>query len=155
MKNNQRLKIRTPKKFEKEALEYDWNISWNFLSQAIRDIYKKNSYVLSFEELYRNVYNSVLHKQGDKLYDGIKSIIQEHLENISNFEIQPVYKKIKTLNEINITDIEIIEVSSYYLQTLKNVWNEYIFCTNMISHILKYMDKVYTRQANKLRIYDS
>ncbi|EMR09428.1 hypothetical protein PNEG_02371 [Pneumocystis murina B123] len=154
MNNNQRLKIKIPKKFEKEALEYDWNISWNFLSQAIRDIYKKNSSVLSFEELYRNVYNSILHKQGDKLYDGIKSIIQEHLENISNFEIQPAYKIIKALNKINITDIEIIKANSYYLQTLKNVWNEYILSTNMISHIMKYMDKVYTRQANKLQIYD-
>ncbi|KTW26444.1 hypothetical protein T552_02923 [Pneumocystis carinii B80] len=154
MNNNQRPKIKTPKKFEKEALEYDWNISWNFLSQAIRDIYKKNSYVLSFEELYRNVYNSVLHKQGDKLYDGIKSIIQEHLENILKFEIQPVYKKIKALNKVDITDIEIIEANSYYLQTLKNVWNEYILCTNMISHIMKYLDKVYTKQANKLQIYD-
>lgn len=95
--------------------------------------------MLSFEELYRNVYNSVLHKQEDKLYNGIKSVIQEHLENISNFDMQLAYKKVETLNQINITSIEAIEIGTYYLQTLKNIWDEYILCTNMISHIMKYM----------------
>ncbi|CCJ30066.1 unnamed protein product [Pneumocystis jirovecii] len=153
--NNQKLKIKAPKKLEKQALEYEWNISWNFLSQAIKEIYKNNTSMLSFEELYRNVYNSVLHKQEDKLYNGIKSVIQEHLENISNFDMQLAYKKVETLNQINITSIEAIEIGTYYLQTLKNIWDEYILCTNMISHIMKYMDKVCTKQANKLKIYDT
>ncbi|KAG5436949.1 hypothetical protein PCANB_001359 [Pneumocystis canis] len=152
--NNPKSRIKVPKKLEKQASEYDWNISWSILSQAIREIYKKNVSILSFEELYRNVYTIVLHKQGDRLYDEVKSLIQGHLENISNFNIQPVYKKIKTLNQINITNNEAIESGTYYLRTLKNVWDEYIQCTNIISHIMGYMDKVYTKQANKLQIYD-
>ncbi|KAG5519550.1 hypothetical protein PMAC_001705 [Pneumocystis sp. 'macacae'] len=152
--NNQKLKIKAPKNLEKQALEYEWNISWNFFSQAIKEICRNNTSMLSFEELYRNVYNSILHKQGDKLYNGVKSIIQEHLENISNFDMQPAYKKIKTLNQINITNIHTIEIGTCYLQTLKNIWDKYILCTNMISHIMKYMDKVYIKQANKLKIYD-
>lgn len=154
MNNYQRLKIKASEKLEKQALEYDWNISWNFLSQAIREIYKKKSSALSFEELYRNVYTSVLHKQGDKLYNGIKLIIQEHVENILNFQIKPACEKIKTLNQINMSNIETIETKNYYLRTLKNIWDEYIISTNMICHVLRYMDKVYTRQANKLQIYD-
>ncbi|KAG4302382.1 hypothetical protein PCK1_001364 [Pneumocystis canis] len=156
--NNPKSRIKVPKKLEKQASEYDWNISWSILSQAIREIYKKNVSILSFEELYRNVYTIVLHKQGDRLYDEVKSLIQGHLENISNFNIQPVYKKIKTLNQINITNNEAIESGTYYLRTLKNVWDEYIQCTNIISHIMgtneylihceKYIEEEHIRAKN-------
>ncbi|KAG5440524.1 hypothetical protein PCK2_000458, partial [Pneumocystis canis] len=153
--NNSKSRIKVPKRLEKQASEYNWNISWSFLSQAIKEIYKQNVSVLSFEELYRHVYTTVLHKQGDRLYDEVKSSIRRHLENISNFNIQPAYKKIKTLNQINMTNTEILESGTYYLQTLKNVWDKYIHCTTIVSRIMGYMDKIYAKQANKLQIYDT
>lgn len=54
---------------------------WNLLKNAIQEIQKKNNSGLSFEELYRNAYTMVLHKHGEKLYNGLKEVVQEHLEN--------------------------------------------------------------------------
>lgn len=54
---------------------------WNLLKNAIQEIQKKNNSGLSFEELYRNAYTMVLHKHGEKLYNGLKDVVQEHLEN--------------------------------------------------------------------------
>ena len=53
---------------------------WNLLKNAIQEIQKKNNSGLSFEELYRNAYTMVLHKHGEKLYNGLKEVVQEHLE---------------------------------------------------------------------------
>ena len=38
------------------------------LQGAIHEIHKQNASGLSFEELYRNAYNMVLHKYGEMLY---------------------------------------------------------------------------------------
>lgn len=45
-------------------------------STAIGEIHNKNASSLSFEELYRNAYNLVLHKHGDLLYAGVKQSVQ-------------------------------------------------------------------------------
>ena len=52
---------------------------WNRLRTAIQEIQKKNNSGLSFEELYRNAYTMVLHKHGEKLYNGLRAVIKEHL----------------------------------------------------------------------------
>ena len=38
------------------------NRTWQTLHDAIREIHRQNASGLSFEELYRNAYNMVLHK---------------------------------------------------------------------------------------------
>ena len=38
------------------------NRTWETLHDAIREIHRQNASGLSFEELYRNAYNMVLHK---------------------------------------------------------------------------------------------
>ena len=45
-------------------------------STAIGEIHNKNASSLSFEELYRNAYNLVLHKHGDLLYAGVTLSVQ-------------------------------------------------------------------------------
>ena len=45
--------------------------TWAALKKAIHQIHDHNASVLSFEELYRNAYNLVLHKYGDLLYCGV------------------------------------------------------------------------------------
>ncbi|XP_019862842.1 PREDICTED: cullin-3-B-like, partial [Amphimedon queenslandica] len=51
------------------------------LRNAIREIQKKNNSGLSFEELYRNAYTLVLHKQGARLYTMLREVINSHLIN--------------------------------------------------------------------------
>lgn len=45
--------------------------TWKLLKGAILEIHRQNASGLSFEELYRNAYNMVLHKYGDLLYSGL------------------------------------------------------------------------------------
>lgn len=52
---------------------------WLLLKNAIQEIQKKNNSGLSFEELYRNAYTMVLHKHGERLYNGLKEVVTEHL----------------------------------------------------------------------------
>ncbi|KAI1712967.1 cullin family domain-containing protein [Ditylenchus destructor] len=54
---------------------------WQLLKNAIMEIQRKNNSGLSFEELYRNAYTMVLHKHGEKLYNGLREVVVEHLQN--------------------------------------------------------------------------
>ena len=54
---------------------------WAMLKSAIQEIQKKNNSGLSFEELYRNAYTMVLHKHGDKLYNGLRNVVADHLND--------------------------------------------------------------------------
>lgn len=54
---------------------------WGTLRDAIQEIQRKNNSGLSFEELYRNAYTMVLHKYGEKLYNGLRQVVQDHLKN--------------------------------------------------------------------------
>merc|ERR1719427_2597 len=60
--------------------DYVTNI-WDLLKMAIQEIQKKNNSGLSFEELYRNAYTMVLHKHGERLYNGLKEVVTIHLES--------------------------------------------------------------------------
>ncbi len=55
-------------------------VNWNTMKEAIRRIYAHQASSLSYEELYRTAYNLVLHKHGDLLYNGVKSITVEELK---------------------------------------------------------------------------
>ena len=57
---------------------------WDILANAIDEIYNRNASQLSFEELYRNAYNLVLHKHGTLLYDGVSDKLSSHLLNTVN-----------------------------------------------------------------------
>lgn len=55
---------------------------WSGLARAIDEIHNQDASLLSFEELYRNAYNLVLHKHGEVLYSGVKSSVQKHLTSV-------------------------------------------------------------------------
>jgi cullin 3 len=63
--------------------------TWSALSSAIREIHNQNASSLSYEELYRNAYNLVLHKHGELLYVGVRNTVKEHMRldipNITSF----------------------------------------------------------------------
>jgi hypothetical protein len=73
-----RLTHQKPSFAKKIIFRYVENI-WQGLKSAIQEIQKKNNSGLSFEELYRNAYTMVLHKHGDKLYSGLRSVVSDHL----------------------------------------------------------------------------
>ena len=97
---------------------------WSTLKNAIQEIQKKNNSGLSFEELYRNAYTMVLHKHGEKLYNGLRQVVQDHLDN-------------KVRQDV------LAAINNNFLKTLNQAWNDHQTSMVMIRDILMYMDRVY------------
>ncbi|XP_054167260.1 cullin-3-B-like isoform X2 [Oppia nitens] len=114
--------------------KYVQNI-WNLLKNAIQEIQKKNNSGLSFEELYRNAYTMVLHKHGEKLYNGLRDVVKDHLVTKVRVDV---------LNALN----------NNFLQTLNLAWNDHQTSMTMIRDILMYMDRVYVQQNNVDNVYN-
>ncbi|KAK1423075.1 hypothetical protein QVD17_18369 [Tagetes erecta] len=102
---------------------------WRLLEHAINEIYNQNASGLSFEELYRNAYNMVLHKYGEKLYTGVASTMTSHLVIMS-----------KCVENVH---------GEMFLDELHNKWVEHNKALRMICDILMYMDRSYVPGSHK------
>lgn len=107
--------------------------TWRILESAIREIHNQNASGLSFEELYRNAYNMVLHKYGDRLYNGVQDALKTHLKLVAsqvvNYQGTP------------------------FLQELVSRWHDHNKSTQMIRDILMYMDRTYVMQQHKVPVF--
>jgi len=107
---------------------------WDLLRRAIQEIQKKNNGGLSFEELYRNAYTMVLHKHGEKLYNGLTEVVTDHLKNT----VRPAI---------------LASMNNNFLVSLNQHWKDHQTCMVMIRDILMYMDRVYVSQCNQDNVY--
>ncbi|KAH9609527.1 hypothetical protein KSS87_023476 [Heliosperma pusillum] len=108
--------------------------TWKVLEHAIHEIYNHNSSNLSFEELYRNAYNMVLHKYGERLYSGLVATMTTHLKEISR-------------------TIEVAQGGSF-LEELNRKWAEHNKALQMIRDILMYMDRTFVPSTHKTPVYE-
>lgn len=108
--------------------------TWSIIEHAIHEIYNHNASGLSFEELYRNAYNMVLHKFGDKLYSGLVFTMTEHLKEISK-------------------SIEAAQ-GGLFLEELNRKWAEHNKALQMIRDILMYMDRTFIPSTRKTPVYE-
>jgi len=108
--------------------------TWKILEDAIHEIYNHNASGLSFEELYRNAYNMVLHKYGEKLYSELVNTMTQHM------------------CEIAMT----VEASQgdLFLEELDSKWREHNKSLQMIRDILMYMDRTYVNNFNKTPVHE-
>eukprot|EP00775_Hariotina_reticulata_P012940 gene12940-13068_t len=107
--------------------------TWRILESAIREIHNQNASGLSFEELYRNAYNMVLHKYGDRLYKGVEGALRVHLAGVAS--------------RIEATQ------GMPFLKELKARWDDHNKSTQMIRDILMYMDRTYVTQQHKTPVF--
>eukprot|EP01104_Vermistella_antarctica_P018565 TRINITY_DN6925_c0_g1_i1.p1 TRINITY_DN6925_c0_g1~~TRINITY_DN6925_c0_g1_i1.p1 ORF type:complete len:734 (-),score=196.01 TRINITY_DN6925_c0_g1_i1:99-2300(-) len=108
--------------------------TWQLIRGAIHEIHRKNASGLSFEELYRNAYNMVLHKYGDMLYRGLRSEVHDHLCNVAHH--------VASSNDQS------------FLIELKSAWEEHKTSMTVIRDILLYMDRVYVQRHQVPTVYD-
>jgi cullin 3 len=108
--------------------------TWKLLKGAIHEIHKQNASGLSFEELYRNAYNMVLHKYGDRLYKGLHHEVDEHLKSVAN--------DVASAND------------DTFMDALNKAWSDHKISMLMIRDILMYMDRVYVMHHNVHTVYD-
>ena len=96
--------------------------------------------MLSVEELYCNAYNMVLHKNGEKLYSGVKELITQHLEEVALKEVAPAFP----VSETSIVSRRAASGGNgaNFLKVLKRVWEDHTYCMMMIRDVLMYMVSV-------------
>ncbi|CAD7948647.1 unnamed protein product [Amoebophrya sp. A25] len=114
--------------------ERDAQKTWESLKKAIHQIHAHNASTLSFEELYRNAYNLVLHKHGALLYNGVQQVVLDHLKEIA-------------------TDV-IRAADEGLLDELKVQWDDHRTVMVMIRDILMYLDRNYVSQYKKIPVYE-
>ncbi|XP_020231866.1 cullin-3A [Cajanus cajan] len=108
--------------------------TWKVLEHAIHEIYNHNASGLSFEELYRNAYNMVLHKFGEKLYTGLVTTMTSHLREISQ-SIESAQGEI-------------------FLDELNRKWVDHNKALQMIRDILMYMDRTFIPSNHKTPVHE-
>ncbi|XP_022750655.1 cullin-3B-like isoform X2 [Durio zibethinus] len=108
--------------------------TWKVLEHAIREIYNHNASGLSFEELYRNAYNMVLQKFGEKLYSGVVTTMTSHLKEICS-------------------SIEAAQ-GGLFLEELNKKWAEHNKALQMIRDILMYMDRTFIPNTHKTPVHE-
>ena len=103
------------------------------LKHAIHEIHNQNASLLSFEELYRNAYNLVLHKHGDKLYSMIEQLVREHLSQLGG--------------TVAAASDEAL------LGELVDKWRTHMTTMTMIRDILMYMDRTFVEAEKREPVY--
>ncbi|GJM86837.1 hypothetical protein PR202_ga02732 [Eleusine coracana subsp. coracana] len=112
--------------------------TWKVLEHAITNLKQRrlqhNASGLSFEELYRSAYNMVLHKYGEKLYDGLQNTMTWRLKEIS----------------------KLIEAAQggLFLEELNAKWMDHNKALQMIRDILMYMDRTYVPTSHRTPVHE-
>ncbi|KAG6908334.1 hypothetical protein DXG01_005245 [Tephrocybe rancida] len=114
--------------------------TWAELAHNIREIQNHDASNLSFEENYRFAYNMVLHKEGKMLYEGVKKLVVENLEQLASEKIIPVFP-----TGGNSDPMHRSQESDIFLKAVRNVWDDHIGNMVKLGQILKYMDRVHTK----------
>lgn len=120
---------------------------WNLLSNAITEIYSRNASDLSFEELYRNAYNLVLHRHGTLLYNGINAKISSQLDGM--------IERLQSSGTDNTDSSNAATgTTTVLLKEMADTWGEHRLCMIMIRDILMYMDRTYVTSQRKRPVYE-
>ncbi|KAK2463401.1 hypothetical protein APHAL10511_004487 [Amanita phalloides] len=133
-------KIKPPRK---PAPEFDVEDTWAQLAKNIREIQNNNARQLSFEENHRFGYNLVLYKHGEMLYNGLRGLVIENLDNLANEQIIPVFPSTSSQDLMQQS-----QEAELLCKAMSTVYDDH--CSNMVKlgQILKYMDRVYTVNAD-------
>lgn len=144
------------------------------IERAMTEIYNRNASQLSFEELYRNAYNLVLHKHGGLLYDGVVDKMTRHLRTVVDRLLGNTggggkggYEDGESALSFATSASEAMEdgigasnqassssSSPALVTSVAEAWKEHVLTLVMIRDILMYMDRTYVLQAKRRSVYD-
>jgi cullin 3 len=82
-------------------------------------VQNRNESQLSYEELYRNAYNLVMHKHGNELYNMVHACIQDYVNNIR--------RRVESAPTVT------------FLQVLSKCWEDHFVSMVMTRDILLYL----------------
>mmetsp|Transcript_12715 Transcript_12715/g.18225 ORF Transcript_12715/g.18225 Transcript_12715/m.18225 type:complete len:996 (-) Transcript_12715:78-3065(-) len=140
------------------------------LASAMDEIHNRNASTLSFEELYRNAYNLVLHKHGNLLYEGITERLTVHLRRCGGRLVRlqrDIHSGSGGGGDASSKINHHLAVHSggsgggsdsllqyRLLEELSKAWTEHRITMVMVRDIFMYMDRTYVPQQRKRPVYD-
>ncbi|KAK9448320.1 Cullin [Limtongia smithiae] len=158
-----RIKMRPPRNRDSSDVSFD--DSWNVLSTAMQEMYRKNASKLSYEELYRTAYTLVLKKYAERLYNAFKAFVAQHLCEMVATELKPLASNtayslsasgaVNSTMAVPLAAADQRESGIRFLKAVKMQWDDHCLCMRMISDILMYMDRVYCKELQLPLIYDA
>jgi len=139
------------------------------LASAMDEIHNRNASTLSFEELYRNAYNLVLHKHGGLLYEGVQERLGMHLRR-SGLTLVRLAREDSAASSGGKASaaslllpggsggalMAVVGSRDQYrlLEELASCWKEHRITMVMVRDIFMYMDRTYVPQHRKRPVYD-
>jgi cullin 3 len=121
----------------------DFEAIWTVLSSSLSEIHTKNASALSFEELYRNAYKSVLMQRGNDLYSRVKDLEQDWLKKEVRrrilSSIQPVLLVDGQVADALDQSNERRGAGEKFLRAIKAAWEDHQLSMSMITDVLMYM----------------
>lgn len=135
----------------------DFEICWEKLQGALRDIHNRNAGKLSFEQLYRYSYKIVLKKAGLQLYERVKQFEEDWFAE----QVRPPIWALITRNLISITlddvpgtsVVERRSMGEKFLKGIRTSWESHNMSMNMIADILMYLDRGYAQESHAPPIF--
>lgn len=128
---------------------------WSVLEKAFKEIHSRNASQLSFEELFRNAYKLVLKKKGDFLFDSVKRLEMDHLDNAVKSQIRSLATPTLLLPGVgaDISANERRQSGERFMAQLTKAFTDHSQEAGMITDVLMYMDRVSTSDGRKSSIY--
>lgn len=128
---------------------------WSVLEKAFKEIHSRNASQLSFEELFRNAYKLVLKKKGDFLFDSVKRLEMDHLDNAVRSQIRSLATPTLLLPGVGIdaSANERRQSGERFMAQLTKAFNDHSQEAGMITDVLMYMDRVSTSDGRRSSIY--
>jgi len=134
--------------------------TFSSLASAMDEIHNRNASTLSFEELYRNAYNLVLHKHGTLLYNGVQERLCMHLRDSGDSLLIVARESESSLTSSSSGGLmrgsSAGSSNDQYklLIEISKVWKEHRITMVMVRDIFMYMDRTYVPQHRKRPVYD-
>ncbi|KAL7747279.1 hypothetical protein RI367_007333 [Sorochytrium milnesiophthora] len=141
VQDTRRPRIRGPVKNSTDTI---WNDAFTIISSALKEIYAKDGSNVSFEELYRNTYNMVLHRLGDALYNGVRTTLADLLQHDAVGKLAAQFP----------TREGAAEQERQFLRALQKTWEHFTLCLRMYNDILMYMNIKYCNKNDLPIVYE-
>lgn len=150
-KQKSKSKIRPPRKTN--SLVHDPSEAWKILKAAIQDIQNRKASKWTFEQLYRLAYNLVLSKHSQYLYNNVHDEIVNHLNNITRVQLEAVIIEKYRSRELNNGPLSKSD-AAIILNTFKKLWDDHLISIWLISQVVMYMDRTFTKDNRLPLTYD-
>ncbi|CAK7229747.1 hypothetical protein SBRCBS47491_007352 [Sporothrix bragantina] len=134
----------------------DFEENWGLIRDALNDIHNQNAGKLSFEQLYRASYKSVLKKRGEDLYNRVKGFEEQYFAEKVISQIWPLVSQglvsVSLHNSTSTTAHSRREMGERLLRGLKETWERHNTSMNMVADVLMYLDRD-AQDSNRPFIY--